>query len=395
MALDREHGDLPHNLAFKYAASLTWSPVTVGRRSRSFDFDPVSRSLYIAEDNVVSRLVVASSSEPSVHVRDRSATGYPWTCLSAVSSLRFCPALNRLVATAEGDRLAPAVYYWRAPGSMFDHAETYNLDRTDTIWTCSPCSDCMRVTPNSVPSSDAEKIAVGTAASLALFIDQGSTSVPTIAKYQAPVGVNALAWLTPNTLAFGGRDGAIRLHDCRNRDATHILSHSTMVGRLARVDECRIVCAGLQNTLVLYDIRMSGMTRPLSGHPSAVSSFSGFQPPRSRKRGRGENPYGQARASQQRMPCSQPVVTFPIANAAYYDLGLDVDAEVGLVTGADENGAVLLWSLQNGEIARKFEPEKRLESGERVQCVRFIDDLEGRPRSVWAGLPAGIRRWGL
>lgn len=68
--------------------------------------------------------------------------------------------------------------------------------------------------------------------------------------------VLALDWLSPTTIALGERSGKIILYDTRSRGHSHILTNPFPITRLKRADDpTRLVCAGIQNSLFLYDIR--------------------------------------------------------------------------------------------------------------------------------------------
>lgn len=78
----------------------------------------------------------------------------------------------------------------------------------------------------------------------------------------------ALDWLSPTTVVLGGRNGQIRLFDTRAKGSSHILTHPQCVTKLRRADDqTRIVCAGLQDSLFLYDIRSRAQaTKSYEGH---------------------------------------------------------------------------------------------------------------------------------
>ncbi|RJE22769.1 hypothetical protein PHISCL_04914 [Aspergillus sclerotialis] len=66
--------------------------------------------------------------------------------------------------------------------------------------------------------------------------------------------VFTVEWLSSNVIAAGLKDSSIYLHDLRSGGTATRLQHSDGVSKIRRVDEYRLVVAGM-NSLRMYDIR--------------------------------------------------------------------------------------------------------------------------------------------
>ena len=59
--------------------------------------------------------------------------------------------------------------------------------------------------------------------------------------------VNSVEWLSPTVIAAGLKDSTIFLHDLRSGGTATRLQHPHMVSRIRRVDEHRLVVAGINS----------------------------------------------------------------------------------------------------------------------------------------------------
>lgn len=96
---------------------------------------------------------------------------------------------------------------------------------------------------------------------------------------EASSEVLAVDWLDSNVLLNGCRDGTVRLWDVRTDDASGTswrIKHPSCVNHVRKVDRNRIVVAGLERQMAVYDLRYirvkddttaAGTTRPFVEFP--------------------------------------------------------------------------------------------------------------------------------
>jgi hypothetical protein len=110
--------------------------------------------------------------------------------------------------------------------------------------------------PHSVPESGTESLAVAASSSLLLFERSPTGDWDSSTVLRRDTDVLALDWLSPTTIVLGERSGRIILYDTRAKGCSHILTNPFPISKLKRADDpTRLVCAGPQNSLFLYDIR--------------------------------------------------------------------------------------------------------------------------------------------
>ena len=194
---------------------------------------------------------------------------------------------------------------------------------------------------------------------------------------------------------MGCRNGNIHLHDTRSQgSSSSILKHPFPISSLRRADdETRLICAGLQDSLHLYDIRSSRRVGSsiISGndHHYNKKYFEDMYPDkRSHKK----------RKTMQRVASrdwSQPVLTFEHSNRDDPDLAIDIHEQMGLVAAAQyntpETPAVRIHNLWTGKLLKEIErrgpmqnPKKQHEN--KIQCLKFMDLEEGVELwTTWAG----------
>lgn len=89
--------------------------------------------------------------------------------------------------------------------------------------------------------------------------------------------------------------------------------------------------------------------------------------------------------------CSIPIVEYPDHHNTNLKFGLDVDVDAGLIAAAQDEGGVRLFSLHGGHMIPEFETARdRLV---KVECVRFMADREGGPKSLYVGGSHTIDRY--
>ena len=124
---------------------------------------------------------------------------------------------------------------------------------------------------NSIPQSGTERLAVAASSSLRLFHCSPAGDWDSYSAAQTSQNVMALEWLSPTTIAVGQRNGTISTYDTRSGRLEKKLTHPFPIVKLKRAeDESRIMCAGMQDTLFLYDLRSSrkekNFSRDAPGH---------------------------------------------------------------------------------------------------------------------------------
>ena len=111
-------------------------------------------------------------------------------------------------------------------------------------------------TPNSIPQAGTESLAVAASHSLRMFTRSPAGDWNSSVAKETDVDVMSLDWTSPTTVAFGKRNGKICIYDTRSGGASEILTHPYPVVNLKRADDpTRLVCAGVQDSLFLYDTR--------------------------------------------------------------------------------------------------------------------------------------------
>lgn len=135
-----------------------------------------------------------------------------------------------------------------------------------TIWNAA--ARPLTSSPNSVSESGTESLAVAAASSMVLFerSPAGDWNSSTVLRRESDI--LALDWLSPTTVVLGERRGKILLYDTRSGGYSHILTNPFPITKLRRADDpTRVVCAGLQNGLFVYDIRSRDtFSRQSQGH---------------------------------------------------------------------------------------------------------------------------------
>lgn len=388
--LDREIGRREHSLAvaedWATASTAGFSPTTVLDQSRTNRFvrHPLTNDLFIADrGNIISRhLYLGIDEESRTPKHHYLSNGFTYPLTDDISAFDLLPASNGIFATTYGGVRQPTIWI-RHPSSIAQEGNEQFVEYSFDMPTISAASALPTFSqdPNFVPPAYTEMIALATGEGLRILSLCPDGDRHTTNKFTTSSDVQSLCWLAPNMLSFGCRDGRILVYDPRSNGCSHVLTHSTVVSRILPTDDfTRIVCAGVSDTLMLYDMRMSKHT--------SVSPHE-IQPSQKRRRFK-EN------ASKTRS-ASVPLLVFPHQNSDYNDLGLDTYPALGLLAGTDAESNLLIWSLRTGTVLRRFVPQNRggLVGG-RERCVRFVEnDDENGSLSIWSTFNDGaICRFG-
>ncbi|ODQ53238.1 hypothetical protein SAICODRAFT_30281 [Saitoella complicata NRRL Y-17804] len=183
------------------------------------------------------------------------------------------------------------------------------------------------------------------------------------AQHKLPVrsDVFSTMFLEPDVLAAGCRDGTVQLFDTRVREAGVMkLRHGSSVTHMRNVQDHCLVVNGLQGSLEMYDLR--------APRPHAPSASFGRQ--------------------------TDPVVSYQgHQNSHTFQLGFDVDAALGVVAAAGDDGSVRLWSLYTGtsldttKLNRGRKPTQ-------IQTLRFFHTAEQEDTRLLIATRDIVESWG-
>ncbi|KAI9713365.1 MAG: hypothetical protein M1812_006643 [Candelaria pacifica] len=209
--------------------------------------------------------------------------------------------------------------------------------REQTIWT-------------SGTSKHDGTIAIGTSTGVLLLKETDNNWTESRA-LKSNTDIFALEFLSPSTIAAGGRDSSIQLYDQRSSGKALRLRHPSSVTGIRQVDDWRVVVCGLRGSMRMYDLR----AQPGAG-----------------KKGEKATP---------------PVLEYLYSNAFRLGLGFDVDTETGLVVAASEDKTLQLFSLHSGEEIRPKASDKTF--SDFAGCVRFSQPKDQEHRSKELLVSAG------
>ncbi|KAF1979187.1 hypothetical protein BU23DRAFT_523792 [Bimuria novae-zelandiae CBS 107.79] len=309
----------------------------------------------------------------------------PWDMLarltSSISSLIYLPASGALAATTLGsDR--PAVVYLSDPDIDGPYVnQQFTPKNCGTIWGAAapPCA----YSPDSIPQSGTESLAVAASSSLRLFNRSPAGDWDSSLALQTETDVLALDWLSPTTVVFGKRNGGIGLYDTRSRGSSHMMTHPFPITKLKRADDpTRLVCAGLQDSLFLYDIRSRNtFSRSEPGHYSDRFFNTQYPGPHNQKKRK-------TTKNTTAINWSQPILAFPHSNADDMYLDIAVQPELGLVAAAQDinsSVAIKIYNMWTGKLLKEIPRESAVKV--HIRCLKFMQNNNGDPElwSTWGG----------
>ncbi len=131
-----------------------------------------------------------------------------------------------------------------------------------------------------------------------------------------------------NVLIAGGRQPRLWTTDLRTAEAEwSFISHLSSIAHLRSINEHQVLVAGLKNSMCVYDMRFPGRSDA-----------------------------GAAASPQRRGNGGKPMLVFDgYKNEAHFHTGWDVDAELGVVAAAHDDGTVKLFSLRSGRLLKRPE----------------------------------------
>ncbi|KAF2652836.1 hypothetical protein K491DRAFT_760114 [Lophiostoma macrostomum CBS 122681] len=306
---------------------------------------------------------------------------------SPVSSINSLPSSGGLVVTTLGAERPPVVYLTDPERDGPYVGQQFTPKSCPTIWTSSPRPNFSVSDSNSVSETTTEHIAVGASTNLLLFSRAPGGNWDSKTVLQSKSDLLALEWLSPNTICTGHRNGRIQIYDIRAKGSARVLRHPAPITQIRRADDfTRLVCAGLCNTLTMYDLRKA----------QAATEAEARLPHKERKRKRDRK--GKTNWKLPFPHSSNYTVRYAYKNADVQGLGMDVCPKLGLVAAADEENRLNVWNMYTGQVVKKYksvdqtEPERPAEP-KRIRCVRFVEDEDG-DTSLWATSEGSVMKYG-
>jgi hypothetical protein len=370
---------------------------------RHFDRDPISKTLYVVHgDNKIKRRRINGPNIPSPYT-ESSEDGQtalneysfePWDQLakltSSVSSLTYLPASGALAATTYGSDRPPVVCLSDPDRDGPYVNQKFTPKNTSTIWAAAARPTSLAtsndVASNSVAATDTEHLAVAASSSLRLFTRSPTGAWDSETVLKTSTDVLAVDWLSPTVLTLGERSGKIHLYDIRSRGSSHVLTHPTPVVRVRRADDpTRIVSAGLQDTLFLYDIRSPRFSNTSSGeHQDQYYNQQYFATREQETRIWNKR----RKRSHATLKWSQPVLSFQHHNSDNMYMDFQVHPRLGLVAAAQDSmtahTVLKLHNLWTGKVIKDISPGSypTVRPQTKVCCLKFMDDEQtGEVRS--------------
>lgn len=194
------------------------------------------------------------------------------------------------------------------------------------------------------------------------WVQRGSSHNAFGTSQNHPRDVFSLAYL-PNhkdILLSGERSGILNIIDLRLPQfgaAAEKVQHTSCVAHIKPLDEHRILAAGCASDLCQYDRRFI-------------------------KRNTDRSIFSTVRTASEK-----PYLTYPgYRNNGFIGVPLDVDIDLGIIAAADEPSAITLFSLHGGQVLSGFNFRSN------VDCLKFVPDERGKPKSVWATLSDNLVR---
>jgi hypothetical protein len=323
---------------------------------------------------------------------------------SKISSLSYMPTTGTLAATTWGSDRPPVVYLADPDRDGPGVHQLFTFKQYSSIQ-----DSAFRPTGS---SDEPGILAVVAKGSLMLFTRSPAGEWHFTTAFETDIDILTVEWLSHTVIVLGQRDGKIRLHDTRSTGSSHVLTHPAPVGKIRLADDpTRIVVAGIEDTLYLYDIRSprwtGGMADVVNQHYNHqwFAERNTSHRPNSTKRRKlmmGSRKWYVSPKTRYchgiwRRHCwryfanmsiyrSQPVISFQHHNTNELDLGLDVHPRLGILAAAQDptnsEADIIMHNLWTGKVIKelRFRPERRSSSfgrfDTRAGCLRFESDQE-------------------
>lgn len=209
--------------------------------------------------------------------------------------------------------------------------------RTGPGFRCQPGTSafCSAFNPFHGPESSKRYFAFGTSDGAGYFCEHDVQGTKQFSKTSS--NVLSIDWQSVDVIAQGHRNGTVQLWDTRHNGTSLRLKHPSSINKIKRVDEHKLVVAGIEHALNMYDLRM----------PAKESQM------KAKKR----------RAPGASLPTSwtsDPVIEYTYRNSHSSGLGLDISHATGTLAAADATGLVNIFSLTTPELYTSFDPYESL-----------------------------------
>lgn len=181
--------------------------------------------------------------------------------------------------------------------------------------------------------------------------------------FDASSEVLAVDWLDGNVLLNGCRDGTVRLWDvrtCEPSGTSWRIRHPSCVNHVRKVDRNRVVVAGLERQMAVYDLRYI--------RPKDVATAE----------------------------TTRPFVEFPgYKNKEMNGVAVGFDVCGNLAAVGTDEGGVQVFDVGSGrEMVVGMGGDMGKTLGGPVRCLRFVEMEEGRDgRSLFVAGGRGIEQW--
>ncbi|KAI9735256.1 MAG: hypothetical protein M1834_001846 [Cirrosporium novae-zelandiae] len=285
------------------------------------------------------------------------------TCLpSPISSISLLEKSRHLITTTHGDKTMATIHLH----------QLYREEEWNLHWPVieEPVYTTLRLGPDlsiwcSKSSPFGPSFAVGTSYGCDVFTSSSDAWTRTMHQcYRTKTDHRAIEFLSPNIIIAGLLDGTLTLYDTRTGERrVQRLRHASKVTHLAAIDEMRVVCAGLQNNLDMYDLRYTSTL-------------------------------GKWRSPSFAPQSSRPAISYEgYRNWTSETIGFDIDPELGIVAAATDDGKVQLFELYTGKAVQS--PLCRAHFDETVTCLKFTrgkQRAESRP-TILLGEEDRVEAW--
>lgn len=374
---------------------------------RRFDCDAMSKTIYAVHgENSIKRRRIHKDDEPPLPNPDLDADDYlaqlplnsysfsAWEELqrttSSISSLTYLPTTGALAATTYGSDRPPVVYLSDPDRDGPYVGQQFTPKGCNAIWGASARPTSFSHSTSNSTGAHTEHLAVAASNSMLLFTrsQSGSWDSQSVVNSLGS-DILALDWISYTTVALGCRNGKIHLYDTRSRGSSHILTHPHSVAKCKRADDqTRLVVSGLQDSLVLYDIRA-----PRSTTLDAMSQFGGTREHHHKKRRKTQHGHGSYNKK-----VSQPILTFPHANLDDLQLDIDIHPRLGLLAAGqdpDSEIGIKVSNIWTGKCVKEFRrnASKTGKAVEKIGHVKFIHDDENSSKDYDSSSTGGVKLW--
>lgn len=251
---------------------------------------------------------------------------------------------------------SPSSHPFTSDISTFMSSTTQNT----TFWASSP-RPCTDRSDFALATSSGTILVAEESASWSFERQMGFRKHRSAAAGERGVEIVAVDWLDENVVISGGRDGAVRLWDVRIKSLAGTsapLVHSSAINHVRKINGNRIVVAGIENRMAIYDLRFLQKSRL----DSRVTN---------------------------------PFMTFPTYRNREWSgqsVGFDVLGDRLVAVGTDDE-RVQVFEAGSGKEVVVGEGEKLggRKLGELARCLRFVNGGEGKREGVKLVVAAGRR----